>query len=162
MDFRVSDHAALLINFHTESPHPSTPQEYRGFHMDTTKKEDWSNTFRSLITDHSVLTSSDPAEASGILHDIIMTACQRHLDKIKPGPPKGAVWWNDDCSAKLHLLRSSTVGEKRKTASRIFRSTVREAKQSWAHQQLFENADNTISGTWLASAKDDGHRYCLH
>ena len=134
------DHAALLINFYPEERQPPPREELRGFHIDPTKQEDWTNTFRSLVDDRSLLTMTDPADTSSQLHEVIMTACQRHLDKIKSGPLKGAVWWNEDCTAKLHLLRSSRAGGERKEASKTFRNTVQEAKRSWAHQQLFENA----------------------
>jgi hypothetical protein len=137
----VSDHAALLINFQPETETPPQDQEFRGFHIDSKKKEDWSDTFRSLIADHTILTSLDPTDAARSFHDAIMTSCQRHLDKIKAGPPKGAVWWNEDCTTKLHLLRSSNTGNDRRSASKTFRNTVREAKRTWAHQQLFENTN---------------------
>ena len=137
----VSDHAALLINFYPEVDTPMTQQSSRGFHIDSEKKEDWTNSFQSLITDYAITTLSDPTDAAKLLHDAIITACQRHLDKIKSGSPKGVVWWNDECSTKLHLLRSSRVGDERKQASKTFRSTVRKAKHDWAHQQLFMNAN---------------------
>ena len=136
-----SDHAALLINFYPEVETPPSHQESRGFHIDPEKKEEWSKSFRSYVSDHLILSTLDPDEASQRLHDAITTACNHNLEKIKSGPPKGVVWWNDDCTAKFHLLRSSKVGIERKLASKSFRSTVREAKRSWAHQQLFENAN---------------------
>ena len=135
-----SDHAALLINFYPEERQPPPREELRGFYIDPAKQEDWTNTFRSLADDRSLLTMTDPADASAQLHEVIMMACQRHLDKIKPGPLKGAVWWNEDCAAKLQSLRSSRAGIERKEASKVFSNTVQEAKRSWAHQQLFENA----------------------
>ena len=135
-----SDHAALLINFYPEERQPPPREERRGFHVDPARQEDWANTFRLLVVDRALLMTTDPTDASSQLHEAIMTACQHHLDKIKPGPPKGAVWWNEECTAKLHLLRSSRAGVERREASKVFRNKVQEAKRSWAHQQLFENA----------------------
>ena len=135
----VSDHTALLINLYPEEQYPIPQEEPRGFHIDTSKQEAWSNTLKSLVAEHSILTLSDPTDAATKFHDTIMTTCQRHLDKIKSRSPKGVVWWNDECSAKSHLLRTAHAGKERKDASRVFRRTVQEAKRSWAHQQLFEN-----------------------
>jgi hypothetical protein len=152
----VSDHAALLINFQIETPHPTSTHQLQGYHIDASKQEEWSRTFRDRIFTSSILTSSDPAEIATLFHDIILASCEQHLDKIKQGPPKGAVWWNENCSAKLHLLRSSPVGEERRTASKAFRSSVLEAKRSWAHQQLFENVDTT--NIWRMASVRKGRR----
>ena len=155
-ELAVSDHATLLINFYPEVDTPIPHQESRGFHIDSDKKEEWTTTFRSLITDYSIATSPDPIDASRKFHDAIITTCQRHLDKIKSGPPKGVVWWNDECSTKLHLLRSLPVGDDRKLTSKSFRSTVRKAKRSWAHQQLFENANT--NNIWNMARVRKGRR----
>ena len=136
-----SDHAALLINYYPDTETPTIHQTPRGFHIDSGKKEEWTNSFRSYVSDFSILTSSDPTDAARSLHNAIINACESSLDKIKSGPPKGAVWWNDDCSTKFHLLRISQTRTECKIASRTFKSTVREAKRSWAHQQLFETAN---------------------
>ena len=151
-----SDHAALLINFYPESETPLPTHEPRGFHIDSAKKDEWSNSFRSYVSDHSILNSLDPTEMSQLLHDAIISACEKNLDKIKSGPPKGVVWWSDDCTAKFHLLRSSTPGIERKQASKTFRASVREAKRSWAHQQLFENANT--SNIWNMARIRKGRR----
>ena len=136
-----SDHAALLINFYPDVDTPITHHNPRGFHIDSGKKDDWTKFFRLHVSDCSISTSVDPTEASQLFHDAIIYACEHNLDKLKSGPPKGAVWWNDDCVTKFHLLRSSRIGTERKLASKTFRSAVREAKRSWAHQQLFETAN---------------------
>ena len=151
-----SDHAALLINFYPETDTPLTVHEPRGFHIDSEKKEEWSNSFRLYVSDHLILTSLDPTETARLLHDAIISACKKNLDKIKSGPPKGVVWWNDDCAAKFHLLRASTTGIERKLASKTFRSSVREAKRSWAHQQLFENANT--NNIWNMACIRKGRR----
>ena len=114
-------------------------QKARGFHIDSVRKEDWSISFRSLVSDYSILTTLDPTEAAEKFHDAILCACEQNLEKIRSGPPKGVVWWNDDCSTKFRLLRSSHVGPERRQASKTFRTAVREAKRTWAHHQLFEN-----------------------
>ena len=133
----VSDHAALLINFHPESVNPPPHHDPTGYHIDPMKKEEWIESLRSIAKDPN-FTSTDPTNAPSIFHDAIIATCKIHFEKLKSGPPKGVVWWNDDCSSKLHVLRSSHVGHDRKLASKSFRQTVREAKRSWAHQQLFE------------------------
>ena len=140
----VSDHAALLINFYPETSTPTIIHEPRGFHIDPDRKEKWTNAFRSYISDQSILSSHDPTEMSRLFYDAIISTCSKILDKIKSGPPKGVVWWNDECMTKFHLLRTSRTGIDRKLASKSFRASVREAKRSWAHQQLFEtsNTDN--------------------
>ena len=138
----ASDHAALLIDFYPDVETPTTDPSPRGFHIDSDRKETWITSFRSYVSDLSILTTLDTSEAAQQFHDAIIATCEQNLAKIKPGPPKGAVWWNDECTAKFHLLRSSPVGSERKQASKVFRSTVRSAKQSWAHQQLFETAKN--------------------
>ena len=139
-DMAVSDHAAILINFYPETRTTTLHQEARGFHIDPIKREDWTNTFRSTIESYGILESTDPTDASKLFHEAIMTTCERHLDKIKSGPPKGVVWWNHECTAKLLTLRNSPAGEQRHMASKAFKSTVTEAKRTWAHQQLFKNA----------------------
>jgi hypothetical protein len=58
----VSDHAALLINFQIETPHPTPTRQLQGYHIDASKREEWSRTFRDRISTSSILTSSDPAE----------------------------------------------------------------------------------------------------
>ena len=116
----ISDHAALLINFYTEEDTQPLPAEYRGFHIDAARKEDWTATFRSLVTEKAILESTSPTEASDKLHDAILTACQCHLDKIKSGPPKGVVWWNEDCTNQSRLLKSSRPGiERRQAAAKL-------------------------------------------
>ena len=136
-----SDHAALLINFHPDAATPITDNKPRGFHIDSERKEAWTTSFRSYVSNSSILQSLDPEDASNRLHEAIISACENNLDKIKSGPPKGVVWWNDDCTTKFHLLRSSRVGAERKQAAKTFRTSVREAKRAWAHQQLFENSN---------------------
>ena len=59
-----SDHATLLINFYPDSVTPIDHQKARGFHIDVAKKEDWSNSFRSYISDYEIITSLDPTEAA--------------------------------------------------------------------------------------------------
>ena len=131
--------------FVTET-HTSTPREEttNRFHIDATKKEEWTNTFRSYIKDRDILAETDPATASKSYHEAITATCECHLAKIKLGTPKGVVWWNQDCADKLLTLRHSPVGDQRRAASKDFKSAVRNAKREWAHQQLFEtiNADN--------------------
>ena len=122
----ASDHAALLINFYPDATTPITDQKPRGFHIDPEKKEAWTISFRSYVSDHSIVQSLNPEETSNRLHEAIITACENNLDKIKSGPPKGVVWWTDDCTTKFHLLRSSRVGIERRQASKTFRSSVRE------------------------------------
>ena len=135
----ASDHAALLINFHPDCASPPPPPELHGFHIDQNRKEEWYNSFRSFATDHLMLSATDPLIAAEQLNEAILATCQAHLDKIKSGPPKGAPWWNDQCTLNLHTLRSTPPGEARMRASKSFRALVRAAKRSWAHDQLFEN-----------------------
>ena len=136
----VSDHAALLINFYPETRAPPPHQEARGFYIDPTKKEDWSAAFRSIVNNHDIIHTSDPAHAARLYHEAILAANNAHLDKIKSGPPRGVVWWNHECTTKLHSFRSSPVGEERRKASKSFKSAIMEAKRTWAHEQLFETA----------------------
>ena len=135
----ASDHAALLINFYPDCASPPTPPELHGFHIDQDRKEEWYNSFRSFITDHLMLSTTNPSTVAEQLNEAILTTCRTHLDKIKSGPPKGALWWNDQCTLNLHTLRNTPPGEARTRASKAFRASVREAKRSWAHDQLFEN-----------------------
>ena len=46
-----SDHAALLINFYPEERQPPPREESRGFHIDPTRQEAWTNTFKTLVKD---------------------------------------------------------------------------------------------------------------
>ena len=133
----ISDHAALLIEFYPESDISPPRHDPTGFHIDPTKKEAWITSLRSLVQ-HTNPISTDPLTAPSDFHAAIITACKTHFEKLKSGPPKGVVWWNDDCSSNFHILRTSRAGHDRKLASKSFRQTVREAKRSWAHQQLFE------------------------
>ena len=48
------------------------------------------------------------------------------------------------------------MGNERRLASKTFRSTVQEAKRSWAHQQLFENADT--NNIWNMARVRKGRR----
>ena len=156
----ASDHAALLISFYPETDTPLTTPEPQGFHIDPEKKEEWSNSFRSYVSDHSILSTLDPTQTARLFQDAIISTCQKHLDKIKSGQPKGVVWWNDECTAKFHLLRASTTGIERKSASKTFRSTVREAKRSWAHQQLFETSN--VNNIWnMARVRKGRHSQVL-
>ena len=151
-----SDHAALLINFYPDAATPITDHKPRGYHIDSEKKEAWTASFRSYVSDYSILQSLDPEEASNRFHKAISIACEKNLDKIKSGPPKGVVWWTDECTTKFHLLRSSLVGTERKRASKTFRASVREAKRAWAHQQLFENANT--NNIWNMARVRKGRR----
>ena len=135
----ASDHAALLINFHPDCALPPPPPDLHGFHVDQNKKEEWYNSFRSFVSDHRILSTTDPSTAAEQLNEAILATCQAHLDKIKSGPPKGVPWWNDQCTLDLHTLRNTPPGEARTRASKSFRASVRAAKRSWAHEQLFEN-----------------------
>ena len=152
----ASDHAALLINFYPDAATPTTDHKPRGFHINPGKKEAWTTSFRSYVSDHSILQSLNPEETSNRLHEAIITACENNLDKIKSGPPKGVVWWNDDCTTKFHLLRSSRVRIECRQASKTFRSSVREAKRAWAHQQLFENTNT--NNIWNMARVRKGRR----
>ena len=135
----ASDHAALLINFHPNCASPPPPPELHGVHIDQNRKEEWYNSFRSFATDHLMLSITDPVIAAEQLNEAILATCRAHLDKIKSGPPKGALWWNDQCTLNLHTLRSTPPGEECTRASKSFRASVRTAKHSWAHDQLFES-----------------------
>ena len=135
----ASDHAALLINFHPDCASPPPLPELHGFHVDQNKKEEWYNSFRSFVTDHLIMSTTDPLIAADQLNEAILASCRAHLDKIKSGPPKGAQWWNDQCTLSLHMLRNTPPGEACMRASKSFRVSVRAAKRSWAHDQLFEN-----------------------
>ena len=133
----ISDHAALLINFYPESDISPPHHDPTGYHIDLTKKGAWITSLQSLVRNTN-FTSTDPLITPSNFHDAITATCKVHFEKLKSGPPKGVVWWNDNCSSKLHILRSSRVGRDHKLASKSFRQTVRESKRSWAHQQLFE------------------------
>ena len=151
-----SDHAALLINLYPDHELPTTQQKSRGYHIDSARKEEWAKTLQSLVSDHSILTTLDPTEAAQKFHDAILSACEQHLEKIRPGPPKGVVWWNDDCLTKFRLLRSSHVGPERRQASKTFRSAIHDAKCNWAHQQLFENPNT--NNIWDMAGVRKGRR----
>ena len=152
----ASDHAALLINFHPDHTSPPPPPELHGFHIDQDRKEEWYNSFRSFVTDHLMLSATDPLIAAEQLNEAILATCRTHLDKIKSGPPKGALWWNDQCTLNLHMLRSTPPGEARTRASKSFRASVREAKRSWAHDQLFEN--HKTDNIWRMARVRKGRR----
>jgi hypothetical protein len=89
--------------------------------------------------------------------------CQRHLDKIKPGPPKGAVWWNDDCSQLnlnlLDLRSSEKIAKQHLELSAAPYDKPKELGPTNNYSKL--RRPNPISGTWLVSVKDDAHRYYL-
>ena len=152
----ASDHATLLINLYSDhAPSPPLP-DLHGFHIDQNKKETWYNSFRTLTSNHAMLSSTDPLSAAEQLNEAILATCRSHLDKIKSGPPKGAVWWNEQCTLHLHALRSTPPGEARAKASKIFRASVREAKRSWAHDQLFES--HKTENIWRMARVRKGRR----
>ena len=152
----ASDHAALLIEFYPSCNSPPPPPDLHGFHIDQDRKESWYNSFRSFVSDHLLLSTTDPVRAAEQLNEAILASCRAHLDKIKSGPPKGVVWWNDDCTTNLHALRNTPPGEARKRAAKSFRASVRDAKRSWAHDQLFES--HKTDNIWRMARVRKGRR----
>ena len=137
---RVSDHAALLLNFFPEEPTTEHHAPRIGFITDATKKDEWSSSFRTYLQAHRIYDTTSPETANNILHEAILQTCKQHLAPIKKSPPKGASWWNEECSTSLQQI-DGTTGPDRAIASKAFRKTVREAKRTWAHKQLFETTD---------------------
>jgi hypothetical protein len=137
---RVSDHAALLLNY---SPEESTTELHSpriGFVTDAAKKDVWSSSFRQFLQAQRFYSTTNPETANEILHEAILQTCKQHLTPIKKSPPRGASWWNEDCAITLQQIEGTT-GSDRTAASKAFRKTVREAKRTWAHTQLFETTD---------------------
>jgi hypothetical protein len=137
---RVSDHAALLLNFLPEEATTEPHAPRIGFITDANKKEEWSSSFRLYLQTHRIHDTTSPEIAIKILHEAILQTCRQHLAPIKRLPPRGASWWTQECSTALQQIEG-TVGTDRTTASKAFRKTVREAKRVWAHDQLFETTD---------------------
>jgi hypothetical protein len=137
---RVSDHAALLLNYLPEEATTEPHAPRIGFITDATKKDEWSSSFRLILQEQRFYDSTSPDIANDILHEAILLACKQHLTPIKKSPPKGASWWNEDCTTTLQQIEG-TIGLDRIATSKTFRKTVREAKRTWAHKRLFETTD---------------------
>ena len=135
---RISDHAALLLNFSPEEPITSPHAPRLGFIIDASKKAAWASSFCAFLQNHLFYDTTSPEAANDTLHEAILQSCRQHLAPVRRTPPKGASWWNEDCTKTLHEIEGTT-GPERHEASKRFRKSVREAKRTWAHDQLFES-----------------------
>jgi endonuclease/exonuclease/phosphatase family metal-dependent hydrolase len=149
-----SDHALLTATWCPElfipSPDPhATPK----WHVLDSMKDAWCTHFRTLSESRAapadplrpLLPPDTDADAQALLQDII--DCNDHcFDRARPGPPKGARWWNESCTGAYMSAKSAADGSARREAYRLLRTVVRQAKRDWAEQILIDatNDENTM------------------
>jgi Endonuclease-reverse transcriptase len=143
-----SDHAALFTSFSFPSPlTPPPPSLLLGFHVDDDLEDSWKTAFARLPFPSSLTTPlSVHEEASALLHDIDSISVTLFARR-RPPDPRGARWWNDDCSGALALWKQAPAD----ACPHLYQAlhfTIRDTKHKFASDFL-DRCDS--SNLWRAT-----------
>lgn len=111
-----SDHAALSISWTPLAAIPAfRPEPLPGFKIDDTLRDTWIKDFAktSLFIPILLDAASTAAGALALERDILDTSAAL-FPRRTTADPRGARWWNADCSAALSIYRSAcALGNRR-------------------------------------------------
>ena len=131
-----SDHAALSTAWYPLLSFPVLPPEpLPGFAIDDALKEQWCVAFRKLHCQDIVDTLSLEAAAQ-CLEDDINCTCAKFFPRRHAPDPRGACWWNADCSTAISLVNAASAGKETADAVHHLCRTVTAAKWKWAEDFL--------------------------
>jgi hypothetical protein len=103
-----SDHAALSTSYSFPSPLPSPPSSpLPGFIINDDLQESWVTAFAAKSFPTTFQSADDVQRAADdLLSDINSTSSSLFSPRLPPDP-RGARWWNDDCSGALALWKQA-------------------------------------------------------
>ena len=152
-----SDHAALSISWTPLAAIPTfKPEPLPGFKIDNTLRDTWVKDFvkASLFTPILLDTTSTAAGALSLERDILDTSAAL-FPRRTTADPRGARWWNADCSAAVSIYRSTcALGNRRRTITGLRLQLVK-AKRDWS-QSFLSNTDPMA--LWKATRWRHGRR----
>jgi hypothetical protein len=68
-------------------------------------------------------------------------ACKDALELRRNPHPRGNPWWNEDCMKAQADTRATRPGPARKTATKVLKQTIIDAKWKWVHEKLHQAVD---------------------
>ena len=150
-----SDHAAVFWHWTPLCAIPALPPRLLpGFKLDDTQRDAWVALFKALPSPSITDQASTTLAASSLLDDINGT-CASLFPRRQTADPRGARWWNADCSAALSLAKLTALTISRRAANTGLRVTVREAKRAWAQHYLNSASPDQL---WAATRWRKGRR----
>ena len=151
-----SDHAAVSIHWTPAiALPPLSPSLLPGFKLDDNCRDEWSKLFITSSLETTILDRDSTILAASSLHADILSACEPLFARRTVCDPRGARWWNRDCSAALALAKHTAATVSRRAANTGLRITIREAKRAWA-QHFLDSA--TPDQLWQATRWRKGRR----
>ena len=157
VDSYGSDHAALSISWTPLTAIPTfTPLPLPGFKIDDSLKDTWIKNFAKtcLITPIILDGASTSYGALSLEQDILDTSAAI-FPRRTTADPRGARWWNPDCSAAVSIYKAACALGHRQRAITGLRSTLMQAKRSWSQSFLSPSDPHSL---WKATRWRHGCR----
>ena len=152
-----SDHTALSISWTPIAAIPAYKAlPLPGFKIDDSLKDTWMKAFTkaSLYTPLVIDKTSTSLGALSLEQDILDTSAAL-FPRRTTADPRGARWWNADCSAAVSIYKAACALGHRRRAITGLRSTLVEAKRSWSQSFLSSSDPNSL---WKATRWRHGRR----
>ena len=152
-----SDHAALSISWTPISAIPAyTPQPLPGFKIDDGLCEPWVKLFQkvSLVTPIIFDRESTTLGALSLETDVLNTSAEL-FPRRTTADPRGARWWNAECSTAVTIYRSACALGHRRRAITGLRHTLKKAKRDWSQSFLSQTDPSAL---WKATRWRHGRR----
>jgi hypothetical protein len=84
----------------------------------------------------SVPTADEVEELAKQVHDALQCATAVTMKPRRPFHPKGAPWFNDDCTKTADDLCQAVTQAERKRLTVLLRAATRNAKRKWADEVI--------------------------
>ena len=152
-----SDHAALDISWTPLAAIPAfDPKPLPGFKIDDSLRDTWMKDFTktSLIAPLIIDAASSAYGALSLERDILDTSAALFPRRMT-ADPRGARWWNADCSAAVTVYRSACALGHRRRAITGLRLTLLQAKRDWSQSFLSHSDPMAL---WKATRWRHGRR----
>ena len=152
-----SDHAALSISWTPLAAIPTyKPLPLPGFKLDDSLKDTWLKDFtKTCLVTPIIIDAASTLNGTLSLEQDILDTCTSIFPRRTTADPRGARWWNADCTAAVSIYRAACALGHRRRAITGLRTTLMQAKRSWSQSFLSSTDPKAL---WKATRWRHGRR----
>ena len=152
-----SDHAALSVSWTPITAIPAyKPLPLPGFKIDDSLKATWLKDFsKACLVSPLIFDAASTSYGALSLEQDILDTSESLFPRRTTADPRGARWWNADCTAAISIYKAACALGHRRRAITGLRTTLLEAKRAWSQSFLSSSDPHSL---WKATRWRHGRR----
>ena len=152
-----SDHSALSISWTPLATVPTyKPTPLPGFKIDDSLRDTWLRDFTATCLLAPIVFDAESTSHGALsLERDILDVSAALFPQRTTADPRGARWWNADCTAAISIYKAACALGHRRRAITGLRSTLIQAKRSWSQSFLSSSDPQAL---WKATRWRHGRR----